>query len=146
MKKAILLVLFSSFMASAPVLASDTPARPPIAKYVKAYVGAEGMKVWTLRVGERGQNQALVQVTGVDHDWDGRIQKMNIERQNKDTRYWLERKGKQFVALILQDGGGQVYLPDEGHPHAIHYDEKLSAQGNAEHFLTDYLQQPPAAN
>ncbi len=60
-------------------------ARPPVADNVVAYQGQQGIKVWTLRVGERSANEALVQIEGVDHDWNMRIQKMSVEKTSKDT-------------------------------------------------------------
>lgn len=55
--------------------------RPEVADQVIAYTGAQGAKVWTLRIGERAANEALVQIEGVDHDWNMRIQKMQVENQ-----------------------------------------------------------------
>ncbi|MBK5003402.1 hypothetical protein [Pseudomonas sp. S32] len=114
--------------------------RPEVAKHVVAYLGTEGAKVWTLRIGDRAANEALVQVEGIDHDWDMRIQKMHVEKTSKDTRYWTTVDGKKFVALIVQGTwGGELYLPGEAQPRPVGYSEGLSQQGNAEAFLTDYL-------
>ncbi|MDX5627778.1 MULTISPECIES: hypothetical protein [unclassified Brenneria] len=119
---------------------AETP-RPPIANTVKAYQGTEGAQVWTLRVGEADESQALVQITGIDHDWNSKIQKMNVEKLSSSTRYWLNVNDKKFVALILNQGYGELYLPGEAQPVQIGYSKDLSDQGNAEAFLTDYLQQ-----
>ncbi len=114
--------------------------RPPVADKVVAYSGQQGAKVWTLRIGERSANEALVQVGGIDHDWDMRIQKMSVEKTSKDTRYSTIVDGKKFVVLVLQNGWGTLYLPNETQEIMIGYDENLSSQGNAQAFLTDYLQ------
>ncbi len=114
--------------------------RPDMAKNVVAYLGTEGAKVWTLRIGDRAANEALVQVEGVDHDWDMRIQKMHVEKTAKDTRYWTEVDGKKFVVLLVRNGWGELYLPGEAKPLMVGYDNGLSEQGNAQAFLTDYLQ------
>lgn len=114
--------------------------RPDVAKRVVAYQGEQGVKVWTLRIGERSANQALVQVEGVDHDWDMRIQKMQVEKTDKDTRYVTTVDGHRFVALIVQGvWGGELYLPGQGQPLQVGYSEGLSSQGNPDAFLTDYL-------
>ncbi len=111
-----------------------------MAKNVVVYLGTEGAKVWTLRIGDRAANEALVQVEGVDHDWDMRIQKMHVEKTATDTRYWTDVDGKKFVVLIIQGmWGGELYLPGEEQPRQVGYSEGLSHQGNAEAFLTDYL-------
>lgn len=119
---------------------AETP-RPPIANIVKAYQGTEGAQVWTLRIGEPAESQALVQITGIDNDWNSKIQKMNVEKLSGSTRYWLNVNDKKFVALILNQGYGELYLPGEAQPVQIGYSKDLSDQGNAEAFLTDYLQQ-----
>lgn len=124
---------------SAP-LRAEAP-RPEIATSVKAYAGAEGLKVWTLRIGPRTANEALVQIGGIDHDWDMKIQKMQVERVNGSDRYWTSVAGKKFVVLVLREGRGEVYLPGEADAHWVSYDADLSGSGNAQHFLTDYLEQ-----
>ncbi len=114
--------------------------RPEVADQVVAYMGAQGAKVWTLRIGERATNEALVQVEGVDHDWNMRIQKMQVEKTSRDTRYSTIVDGKKFVVLIVQGSwGGELYLPGEAQPMQVGYSQELSQQGNAQAFLTDYL-------
>ncbi|MEQ9891089.1 hypothetical protein [Pectobacterium aroidearum] len=133
----ILLICLFSF---ARVAAAETP-RPPIATLIKAYEGTEGAQVWTLRIGEPADSTALVQITGIDHEWNTKIQKMNVEKQASGTRYWLEVDHKKFVVLIMNQGYGELYLPGEAQPVRIGYSKSLSEQGNPERFLTDYLQQ-----
>lgn len=125
-------------------LAATEGQRPPVGERVLAFSGEQGLQVWTLRYGERSEQQALVQVGGIDHDWDKRIQKMQVEKTSKDTRYSTEVDGKPFVALIVRGNSGELYLPGEGRELPLHYDQALSEQGNAQYFLTDYLQQPAA--
>ncbi|MDO7896884.1 hypothetical protein [Pseudomonas citrulli] len=115
-------------------------SRPEVAEKVQAYAGEGGVKVWTLRMGARSDNQALVQVEGIDHDWNMKIQKMAVEKTAKDTRYSTTVDGKKFVVLVLQQGWGELYLPGEAQALNVGYDESLSSQGNAQAFLTDYLQ------
>ncbi|MCO8167107.1 hypothetical protein NJC40_04860 [Pseudomonas sp. 21LCFQ02] len=123
------------------VMADNDTARPQVADRVVAYSGTQGVKVWTLRYAERSANQALVQIEGVDHDWDKRIQQMTVEKTSKDTRYSTQVDGKKYVALIVQGNYGELYLPGEAQTASVGYDEGLSSQGNAQHFLTDYLEQ-----
>lgn len=140
-----LLALVLSTLIVAPTVTAQEPSRPPIANQVEAYSGAQGVKVWTLRVGERSANQALVQVTGVDHDWDKRIYKMDVEKTFKDVRYSTKVNGKQFIALIVSEGYGEkyaeLYLPGESQSIKVTSNAGLAEQGNPEHFLTDYLEQ-----
>lgn len=135
-----IVMLSLSLMAGVSGAYAETP-RPPIANVVKAYQGTEGAQVWTLRIGEPAESQSLVQITGIDHDWDSKIQKMNVEKLSNSTRYWLNVNDKKFVVLVLNQGYGELYLPGEAQPVQIGYSKSLSEQGNAEIFLTDYLQQ-----
>lgn len=118
--------------------------RPPVADKVVAYQGEQGVKVWTLRIGERSANQALVQVEGVDHDWNMKIRKMDVEKSSRGTRYATEVDGQRFVVLTVQDGYGELYLPGESQAVRVYSDNSLGEQGNAQYFLTDYLNQTAA--
>jgi hypothetical protein len=122
-------------------------ARPEIGPQVRAYSGSEGLKVWVLRVGPRTANEALVQIGGVDHDWNMKIQKMAMDVVREQPRYGLTVKGEKFVVLILDgEGGGELYLPGESRARHVSYSADLSEQGNPEAFLTDYLEQAKASH
>ncbi|MGC5699145.1 hypothetical protein J4P02_02960 [Pseudomonas sp. NFXW11] len=112
--------------------------RPQVADKMMAYFG-QGAKVWTLRIGERSDNQALVQLEDVDHDWNMRIQKMSVEQTAKDTRYFTTVDGQKFVVLVLQDGYGELHLPGQAKPLRVGYDSNQSSYGDAQAFLNDYL-------
>ncbi|MHA6575451.1 hypothetical protein [Pseudomonas yamanorum] len=140
-KKYNVLVIALSLLAMTPSFSMGETPRPSIDDKVQAYSSNDGTQVWTLRVGERSARQALVQVSGIDHDWDKRIQKMNVEKTSKDVRYATQVNGEPYVVLILNNGAGELYLPGELSPMRVSYDSKLSETGNAEYFLTDYLEQ-----
>ncbi|RXT81980.1 hypothetical protein B1F72_25900 [Pseudomonas syringae] len=110
--------------------------RPEVAEKVLAYAGEGGVKVWTLRIGARTDNRALMQVKGVDHDGNMKNQKMAVERTSTDTRYSTTDDGQKVVVLVLQKGWGELYLPGGSHALNIDYDESLSGRGNAQAFLT----------
>ena len=137
----LLLVLGSSLSAaSLPAMAEE--ARPEISRYVKAYTGMEGIKVWTLRIGPLEKNESLFQVSGVDHPWDMRIQKVKTESSARGTTYVATVDGKRFVLMSLEGNRGELHLPGSHSAKGrIEYDHALSQEGNAEHFLTDYLKQ-----
>lgn len=118
-----------------------TEPRPVVGPQVKAYSGQEGIKVWLVRVGPRAANQAIVQIGGIDHDWNMKIQKMDLQSVRDESRYSLKVEGQPYVALILRGSSGEVFLPGEHKSYGVYFDEQLSSSGNAEHFLTDYLQQ-----
>ncbi|URQ59193.1 hypothetical protein LQ939_09995 [Pantoea alhagi] len=117
-------------------------SRPEVAKKVMAWQGEEGVQVWILRYGPRQDNKALVQITNIDHPWSQRIQIMDVQKSDKKSSYSLTVNGNRFVALnIFNRDSGELYLPDEKQPYRINYSESLSSYGNAQHFLTEYLNQ-----
>lgn len=116
-------------------------ARPPVADKVVAYQGQQGLKVWTLRIGEAAAGEALLQVEGLDHNWDRLIHKVKVEKSARDSRYSTELNGSKYVILIVRDGWGELYLPGEQQTRQVAYSESLSSAGEPQAFLTDYLEQ-----
>ena len=113
----------------------------PVADKVVAYQGQQGLKVWTLRIGEAAAGEALLQVEGLDHDWDRLIHKVKVEKSARDSRYSTELNGSKYVILIVRDGWGELYLPGEQQTRQVAYSESLSSAGEPQAFLTDYLEQ-----
>lgn len=146
---ALMLVTLALTPVTCDVIAQDKiakqsapAARPEVAEEVKAWQGEEGIQVWVLRYGPREENKALVQVTNIDHPWSQRIQIMDVQKNDKKKTYSLMVNGKRFVVLnMFGSGMGELYLPDENQPYRISYSQSLSSYGNAQHFLTDYLNQ-----
>lgn len=138
MKKAVL--MFCLFFGIASAVSAEDAVRPEVGSYVRAYTGL-GAKVWLTRIGPRTANQVIVQITGVDHDWDRKIQIMDMQWVKGEKRYLLKNGDQEFTVLVLRHAGGQLYLPGDPEPYLIHYDEELSQQSDAQHFLTAYLHQ-----
>lgn len=133
-------VLFSVCLLGSSVAMADE-ARPEIADKIFAYSGEQGVKVWVLRVGDRSANEALVQVAGVDNEWNLRIQKAKVEKTNKDTRYSVQKDGKPYEVLRLNRDIGELYLPGETQALRVGYNDELSMTGRPQAFLTEFLEQ-----
>lgn len=134
-----LAALLGAVLLIQPAIAET--ARPEIAQYVKGYEGLEGAQVWTLRVGPKQDNEALVQVGRVDHALDKKILRCKVSPASGGANsYFTEIDGKRYELLRLNQGSGELYLPGEK-AMRVSYSESLSQQGNAEHFLTEYLEQ-----
>jgi hypothetical protein len=133
--KSVALVL--SMLAVMPAMAEQ--ARPPIADKVKAYRGTQGEKVWTLRVGERSANQALVQIDGIDHDWQLKIQKMDVQKTRTEVSDSIGSGENKIVVLTVRGGTGELRLPGEPQLIDVGYDGSLSEASSAGALLTDYL-------
>ncbi|MGP1684065.1 MAG: hypothetical protein ACTS8S_17230, partial [Giesbergeria sp.] len=93
---------------------ASAQSRPEIGRYVKGYSGQEGVKVWTLRIGAAEKKEAIVQITGIDHAWDMRIQKMKVEASQRGNTYVATVDGKRFVVLVMEGDAGELYLPGSG--------------------------------
>jgi len=135
-----IIAILGSFMLMQSAFA-EAP-RPEIAQYVKGYTGGEGVQVWTLRIGPKDDNESLVQVVNVDNAMDKKIIRCKMQPASGGaTSYKTEIDGKSWELLRVKDGSGELYLPGESSSTWVAYDRSLSQEGNAEHFLTDYLAQ-----
>ncbi len=136
------LILFTTvLLVQTGVTQAAEEKRPEVGRYVKAYSGAENLKVWTTRIGPESNHEALLQIGGIDHAWDMKIMKVKIEPAGKSDRYIAQVDGKPFTALILTNESAELYLPNAKRVYSVGYSKELSEQGNSERFLTDYLQQ-----
>lgn len=137
--KPFFLTLTTLFFLSFFSLTSHAGPRPEVAERIIAYRGDQGIKIWTLRIGDRKAHEALVQIEDVDHDWNLLIQKMKITRVNDELRYSVTTGGKRHVVLILKQNNGELYLPNEPIAINLAYSDSLSQQGDAQNFLNHYL-------
>ncbi len=136
--------IFWILLTGALCWSSMVPAaeRPEVAEDVQAWSGEQGMQVWTLRYGPSQDHKALVQITQIDHPWNRKILLAEVEKKGKRRDYSVLVEGKKYNVLIINSNSrGEVYLPGEKESYAVYYNERLSREGNAQYFLTDYLQQ-----
>jgi len=118
---------------------SYAESRPVVADRVIAYSGDLGIKVWTLRIGDRKAQEALVQIEDADHEWNLAIQKMKITRVNDVLHYSVSQGNKRHVVLILKQNHGQLFLPNEPDAITLQYNDELTQRGDAQMFLNHYL-------
>jgi hypothetical protein len=114
--------------------------RPEVSRYVKAYVGAEGVEVSVVRIGPLANQEALIKIKGIDHHWDQRIHRTKIEQMQRGKKYVATIDGKNYDVLVMDDRAIELYVPGLGRS-TLTYDKPLSAQDKAEFLLTDYLNQ-----
>jgi hypothetical protein len=133
-----ILIFWLSFGFISTSLASD---RPETSRYLKAYGGGEGVVVWVLRVGPQANQEALVQISGIDHESDRRIRKLKIEQTPRGVKYVDARDGKRYEILTMEDSRIELFAPGVAGRLTVSYDKALSAKGDPEHFLTEFLDQ-----
>jgi hypothetical protein len=137
MRQSILFFMLSVGLMSA----SSANEQPEIGRYVKAYTGGEGIVVRTLRVGHPSNQEALVQITGIDHKWDGRVHKAKIEPTHRGVKYVMTVDGKRYDVLEIDDSGTELHAPGIARRTLVTYDKTLSVQVEPQHLLTEYLEQ-----
>lgn len=108
---------------------------------VVVYQGQQGFKVWILCIGEVVVGEVLLQVEGLDYDWDCLIYKVKVEKSVRDSCYFIELNGSKYVILIVCDGWGEFYLFGEQQMWQVVYSEVLLFVGEFQVFLIDYFEQ-----
>ena len=153
MRNGAVIVVLMMVLGVSQVMADEN--RPEVGKYAKvfkSYSQAVDLTVIMVRLGPKEDNQALIQFSGIDSKWDGKIMKhqCNIWGANNDKLdcCTIEITGDKYCSLIGRNGwfgGYEAYLPDMT-PDTInvYYDKEGSRQVNSEHFLTEYLKQQAA--
>lgn len=128
-------------------------ARPEVAPVAQVYTsGASTLTVTMVRIGEREANKYLIQFSGVDSEWNGRIIRhiCKIGVRASDCYNEAMRPGEKYYAFVGRSGWFasqyfDVYLPDLAvKPVYVYYDKGASEAVNPEHFLTAYMEQEDA--
>lgn len=137
--KTLLLILSVFLSVNVSALAAE---RPEIGPMVDAFAGPKNEEVWIARIGPKSADEVIMQITGIDHEWNGKIFKCSVETTTNDKRYVTMLDKQRYVLLILRgETSGELYLPREKSAVRVYYSKELSRQGNPEAFLTDYLEQ-----
>lgn len=130
--------------------------RQEVSKYAKVYTGYESVEVTTLRYGPRKNNEALVLIQGIDHEWDGKIILHKIIK--KPDEIIMKRTGdeKEWVTIVNPtDNYSKVNSADNYSNEIIllsipkyqpkkiclKYNAKKSKDTKPKHVLTQYLDQ-----
>ncbi len=118
--------------------------RPEVGRYVQAYSGDFNSSVFVVRLGAADQAEALVLISGIDSDLDGKVLKTSIQVRDENRRSLMVREGDENRELIRLEGtGGHLFVSTAplGPTHyALSYDGKLSQGAEAQHILTRWLQ------
>ncbi|WP_447755110.1 hypothetical protein [Pseudomonas nicosulfuronedens] len=133
------LPLFLAALLSLSAQATQMPVQP--VHEVKAYSGADGVKVWLEQIGPRRANMYLVRIGGVDHAWNMRIHRMDGLSLLDESLFKLHSRREEAVALVLRGECGEVMLPGERSGRKVCYDQGLSETQDARQFVTAYVNQ-----
>ena len=121
--------------------AASGAERASVGNYVRAYSGGDGFVVWVMRYGPPESQEALVQINGIDHPWDGQILHAKVEPMQSGVKYVVEAKGKRSDVLAIDSHSVELFITGQRWTSMLTYDKKLSEQGQPQAFLTQYLEQ-----
>jgi len=115
--------------------------RPEMSRYTMAYSGGEGYRVWIARFGPKESQEALVQISGIDHKLDGRVirAKLILSVGGGGVKYTATVDGQAYELLSVD--GTKAVLRITGAPWSsdLCYDKSLVEDRPPQHLLTDYL-------
>jgi hypothetical protein len=113
-----------------------------LSKYPKVYKGEEGVEVTVAQVMPEDKNLALIKVTGIDHDIDGKVFLHQIQVQGRAQAYVITVDGTERTRMRADDGYWykqyELYLPNSIKAVSVWYDEKLSKKADAAALLKAY--------
>lgn len=118
--------------------------RPAVSRYIRAYTGPEGIRVWVLRMVPESKHAALLQIEGIDHDWDRLILKVDVRPMQSGEKFFYLANGKRYEVFTNEGGTVELLVPGMRERVRLLYNADLSDKGNAQHFLTAYLDQKPS--
>lgn len=128
-----------------PVVMSASPgyAKVALSKYPKVYKGDEGLVVTVVPLADKEKNQALIEVTGVDTEIDGKVFLYDLSNQGKFEAYTMMWDGEERTRLRVDEGYWMkwitVWLPEHAmKSYQVGYDEKLSKAAKPDSFAQRY--------
>lgn len=124
-------------------LNSKAQNRPEMGSVCKAYIGEEGLRITTCRIGSPENNEVLLGIMGIDHPWSGKIFKAKVRKYDGKEDYEITVDGKSYVIMTYRDYY-EVYLTEYGTTKAtqyVAYNQDASQECKPEWLLTEYFEQ-----
>lgn len=110
--------------------------------YTTAYSGGEGYQVWVARFGPRENQEALVQINGIDHKLDGRVLRAKAVPSGEGVKYTAVVDGQTYDLLHVDGKTAELRLTGMPWSSTLCYDKSLVNDRPPEHLLSDYLEGP----
>lgn len=122
---------------------SSKNTRPEVSKYAQSFSAtwnAYPLQVTILRIGPRESNEAIIRVSGIDHELDGMI--LKYQKDDTGTGFNYVRNEESFLALRKHSDSHEDYeIYIDNDTVKLNVDTKTSKEINTQHFLTEYQQQ-----
>jgi hypothetical protein len=115
--------------------------RPEMARYTMAYSGGEGYRVWIARFGSKENQEALVQISGIDHKLDGRVIRAKVVPSvgGGSVKYTTTLDGQSYELLSVEGTKAVLRVTGANWSSDLCYDKSLVDDRPPQHLLTDYL-------
>lgn len=133
-------------LAGALTVQADEQQRPEVGRYVQAYSGDFNSSVFLVRLGAKEKAEALVLISGIDHELDGQVLKASILVRDDSRRSLMVKEGDESRELMrLEGSSAQLFVssaPFGPTGYALGYNGDLSRGAEVEHILTRWLENP----
>lgn len=121
--------------------ASAEQPRPEMARYTKAYSGGDGYQVLIARFGPKVNNEALIQIVGIDHALDGKVIRAKVASAGGGLKYTAIIDGKPLDVLYVQGESAELRLTGQPWTSTLSFDRELVSSQPPQHLLTAFLEQ-----
>lgn len=119
-----------------------------LSKYAKVYKGGEGAVVTFVPLAGSTEKKALIEVAGIDTEFDGLILLYDLEDQGLTDAYTMKYDGRVSTRLRTNEGDWSrwttLYLPDVKDGIELNYKEEASKKLDTAKFLERYKEQEKA--
>jgi len=114
---------------------------PEMGKYTTAYSGGEGYQVFIARFGLKENQEALVQINGIDHKLDGRVIRAKAipSGSGASVKYTATVDGQALELLSIESTKAVLRVTGAPWQSDLCYDKSLVTERPPQHLLTDYL-------
>ncbi|MDV2077973.1 hypothetical protein [Marinobacter xestospongiae] len=124
-------------------LTATTASAIDLVKYPKAFTTSDGAEIVLVPTSEG--DQALLQVTGINHPLDGVVFLSDIVSRGGDTKAYQFQRDGEYLALVLRQKGWrgeyfEAFLPDQGRV-SLYPDEDLQNEVDLQSLQVLYHQQ-----
>lgn len=134
------------FIAMSLTSFAQEDPKSDVSKYVECYKGTRGVTVHVTRVGLKSNNEYLVRVTNIDHEWDGRIFKCKVTNNSNKFEYSTTVDDKSITLFTRQKEKGWLYLKGETEDITVEFEGLNLNNERSEALLSEYTQQQKTIN
>ena len=134
------LLMFVALAASLLSHAMAEEKRVEMSRYSKAYSGGAGYYVWIARIGPRENQEALLQINGIDHELDRRVVRAKAVPSAGGVKYIAAFGGKSYELLEVNGGNAELRITGAPWTSSLTYDKTLVDERPPEHLLASYLE------